>query len=215
MRPRRFYFIRHGETVLNAEKVRQGEDGGLSEHGRDQANKVGEALKKNLHVNRIISSSYERARETTAIINSYLHVPVVYTRLLVERKNPNEIIGKPINDPGVMHIVDQMDLAYHEDDFRISDEENFADLKERAHKCLDLFARQGARETVVVTHHHFLKMILAYLLYREGLHAGDFTKLSFFNTADNAGMTVCEYNPWKKLSPTRGWSVVSFNETFD
>jgi hypothetical protein len=58
-------------------------------------------------------------------------------------------------------------------------------------------------------------MILAYLLYREGLHAGDFTKLSFFNTADNAGMTVCEYNPWKKLSPTRGWSVVSFNETFD
>jgi broad specificity phosphatase PhoE len=62
-----------------------------------------------------------------------------------------------------------MDLAYHEDDYRVLDEENFSDLKERARKCLSLFARQGARETVVVTHHVFLKMLVAYMLYRNKL----------------------------------------------
>jgi broad specificity phosphatase PhoE len=214
MRPRRFYFVRHGETILNAQHVRQGDGGGLSTRGEQQAERVGEAL-QGLHIDRIICSSYQRAKETAAIINKYLKVPIVYSPLLVERGNPKEIIGKSINDPQVMHIVDQMDLTYHEDNFRISDEENFLDLRERAHKCLDLLARQGALQTVVVTHHHFLKMLIAYLLYRNNLHAGDFVKLSFFNASDNAGITICEYVPWKILSPTRGWEVVSYNEQPD
>ncbi len=211
MRPRRFYLVRHGETVLNAERIRQGETGGLSKNGEHQAERVGKALKL-LPIRRIISSPYQRARETAMILNKYLNVSVVYSPLLAERRNPTKIIGKSITDPEVVHVVDQMDLAYHEDDFRVSDEENFVDLKKRARKCLRLLARQGAGATVVVTHHHFLKMLLAYLLYRKRLHAGDFAKLSFFNTADNAGVTICEYHPWRMFSGTRGWEVLSFNE---
>jgi len=211
MRPRRFYFVRHGETVLNAEHVRQGEEGGLSDNGKRQAKSVGEHL-KHLPIERIISSTYQRARETSMIINEYLKVSVLYSPLLVERRNPKEIIGKPTGNPEVMRIIDQMDLAYHEDNFRISDEENFVDLKKRARKCLSLLSRQGARATVIVTHHHFLKMLVAYLLYRERLHAGDFVKLSFFNFSDNAGITICDYHPWKIFSKTRGWVVVSYNE---
>ena len=37
MQPRRFYFIRHGETILNEQHIRQGEDGALSENGKSQA----------------------------------------------------------------------------------------------------------------------------------------------------------------------------------
>ncbi len=211
MRPRRFYFVRHGETVFNAQHIRQSEDGGLSENGKQQAMRVGENL-KHFPIERIISSTYPRARETAMILNEYLKVPVVYSPLFVERKNPKEIIGRPIRDPEVMRIVDQMDLAYHEDGYRFSDEENFVDLRKRARKCLGLLARQGARETIIVTHHHFLKMLIAYLLYRERLHAANFVKLSFFNASDNAGITVCDYHPWKMFSATRGWVVVSYNE---
>jgi hypothetical protein len=50
----------------------------------------------------------------------------------VERKNPSEIIGKHTDDSEVTRIVDQMDLAYHLDEYRFSDEENFTDLKKRA-----------------------------------------------------------------------------------
>src|SRR3989344_21948 len=155
MRPRRFYFVRHGETVLNQQHIRQGDDGGLSENGKHQAETVGTYLKR-FPIERIISSTYPRAKETSEIINKHLKI--------------------------------------------------------RARKCLNLLALQGANETVVVTHHVFLKMLVAYLLYREQLRSKDFTKLSFFNYSDNAGITVCEFNPLQIFSPTRGWRVISYND---
>ncbi len=213
MRPRRFYLIRHGETIQNAQHIRQGDEGGLSEKGKHQAEKVGRYLGR-FHIKRIISSTYLRARETSEIINTYLKVPAIYSALFVERRNPSEIIGKGTNDPEVIRIVDKMDYAYHEDEYRFSDEENFIDLKERARKCLNMLARQRVLEleTAIVTHHVFLKMIVAYLLYRERLTAAEFAKLTFFNVSDNAGITVCEFHPWKLFSKTRGWEVVSYNE---
>ncbi|OGG78361.1 hypothetical protein A3A36_02080 [Candidatus Kaiserbacteria bacterium RIFCSPLOWO2_01_FULL_52_12b] len=211
MQPRRFYFIRHGETILNEQHIRQGEDGALSENGKSQAEEVGSAL-KSLPIKRIIASPFPRARETAIIIKKYLKVPIVYSALLAERRNPKEIVGKSTRSPDVMRIVDEMDLAYHDDEYRFSDEENFIDLKKRARKCLALLALQGTRETAVVTHHVFLKMLLAYMLYREQLHAADFVKLSFFNVSDNAGISVVEFHPWKIFSPTRGWQVVTYNQ---
>lgn len=211
MRPRRFYIVRHGETLMNAQHIKQGADGALSERGRRQAEKVGVYLKR-FPIQRILSSPYPRAKETSEIINAHFKVPSMYSPLLVERRNPSEIIGKDRDDPEVKKIVDQMDLAYHNDEYRFSDEENFMDLKKRARKCLNLLARQGAREMCVVTHHVFLKAFIAYLLYRERLNAGDFIKLSFFNISDNAGITICEFHPWKAFSATRGWEVISYNE---
>ena len=207
----RFYFVRHGETILNAEHIRQGEEGALSERGREQAYRVGNAL-EDLFIARIISSPFPRAKETSAIINAHLEVPITYSPLLGERRNPKEIIGKHTDDPEVARIVDQMDLAYHEDDYRFSDEENFDDLKKRARKCLMMLSLQGAGTTCVVTHHIFLKMLLAYMLHRDRLHAADFAKLAFFNFSDNAGITVCDFHPLRIFSPTRGWEVISFNE---
>jgi broad specificity phosphatase PhoE len=209
--PRRFYFVRHGETLLNAKHIRQGEEGALSETGRRQADMVGQYL-KNFPIKRIITSTYPRAEETAVIVNSYLKVSVISSPLFAERRNPSKIIGKSTRDPEVIRIVDQMDLAYHSDDFRVSDEENFLDLWARARACVPFLIFKGARETAVITHHLFLKVLVAYFLYHERLHASDFAKLTFFNTSDNAGITVCEFHPWKMFSKTRGWEVVSFNE---
>ena len=126
---------------------------------------------------------------------------------------PSEIIGKSTGDPTTIPITDRIDLAYHDDNYRFSDEENFTDLKKRARKCLDLLSHQGAHKTCVVTHHKFLKILLAYMLYRERLTATNFTKLSFFNYSSNAGISVCEYHPWKLFSRTRGWEIVDYNES--
>lgn len=214
MRPRRFYFVRHGETILNAQHIRQGTEGGLSEIGKQQADRLGQYL-KHFWIRKIITSTYPRAEETAAIINNYLKVPIIPSELLVERRNPTEVIGKKTSDPDVERIKDQMDLAYHDDDFRYSDEENFLDLRTRADTCLRYLARQQSRQVVVITHHVFLKMIVAYMLYRKQLHAKDFVKLSYFNWSDNGGITVCEFHPWKILSSTRGWEVVTYNEQLE
>lgn len=214
MRPRRFYFIRHGETVLNAKHVRQGEEGELSEEGREQAKKVGQHFKR-FPITVVVSSTYERAKETAQIIAGEIKVPVIYSELLVERRNPSEIIGKKRDLPEIRKIVDQIENAYHEDDYRYSDEENFVDLKKRARKALALLALQGEDRTVVITHHVFLKMLLAYMLHHERLHAGDFVKVSYFNFSDNATISIAEYNPWRRFSATKGWRVVSYNEQPD
>ena len=211
MRPRRFYFVRHGETLLNAAHIKQGEAGGLSEAGKQQATAAGTLLVP-LRIQAIISSPYERAQETADTINELLHTTISYSSLLAERRNPSDIIGKDRDDPTVAHIVDQMDLAYHDDSYRYGNEENFQDLKTRARKCIGYLARHGATRTCVVTHHAFLKMLLSYMLYRETLHARDYVKLSFFNQSDNGGVSICEFHPWKLLSPTHGWEVISYNE---
>ncbi len=211
MRPRRFYFVRHGETILNASHIKQGAEGGLSESGKRQAAAVGEMLAP-FAITTIITSPYERARETASLINERLHASIHYTPLLVERRNPSEVIGKNRDAPEIVRIVDQMDLAYHDDDYRYSDEENFEDMKRRARRCLRYLAWHGSTRTCVVTHHAFLKMLLSYMLYREKLHAPGYVKLSFFNMSDNGGVSICEYHPWKFFTATRGWEVVSFNE---
>lgn len=211
LRPRRFYIVRHGETLLNAEHVRQGAEGKLSPAGREQADVVGKYLKR-YHITEIISSPYERAKETSEIINQSLNVPILYSPILAERRNPSEIIGKHRDLPEIKKIIDQIELAYHPDDYRYSDEENFVDLKKRAREALTLLARQGRNNTAIVTHHVFLKIFLAYLLHRERLHAKDFVKLSFFNFSDNAAITIVEFRPLFFFTRTRGWRVISFNE---
>lgn len=213
LRVKRFYIVRHGRTILNAKRIRQGAEGGLDEAGKEQAKAVGAYL-VHTRIQKIIASPYERTKETAAIINTFLNVPVNYSPFLAERRNPSDIIGKSAEDPAVERIVDQIDLSYHEDDFRHSDEENFQDLKVRARKCLNFLAAQHERRVCVVTHSIFLKMLLSYLLYREDLHAPDYIKLAFFNPAENGGMTICEYRPWQRFTtPTHGWSVVAYNET--
>ena len=214
LRPRRYYLVRHGESLLNAEHIRQGPDGALSEAGREQAARTGRYL-AHVGIQKILASPYERTRETASVISEYVRAPIAYSALLAERRNPSEIIGKHTDDPEVMRVADQIDHAYHDDAYRFSDEENFQDLKRRARICLRMLSWQSERRVCVVTHSFFLKMLIAYLLYRESLHASDYVKLSFFNASDNASITICEFRPLHFFSKTRGWRVVSYNQQPD
>lgn len=211
-RPRRIYFVRHGETEANVKRVRQGAEGSLSALGREQARAAAEYLAR-FPIKNIVSSPQERAAETARIIQERLGAPLSFSPILVERRNPSEVVGKSENDPQIRRIMDQVDRIYHADDYRYSDEENFTDLKARAKKCVALLARQSERHMLAVTHSIFLKMVIAYLLYRDDLHASDYVKLSFYNASDNAGITIVEYRPWHFLSRTRGWRIVEYNVT--
>ncbi len=214
LRTKHFYFVRHGQTILNEAEVRQGEEGSLNEAGKVQADMAGLYLVQ-FHIQEICSSTFERAKETTDAINERLKtIPITYSPLLVERRNPTSIIGKSYHDPEVERIIGQMDQSFHDDNLRISDEENFADLKIRAERCLDFLEHRGPHEICVVTHKIFLQVLLSYILLGKNLHAAEYAKLSFFNPADNAGITVCSYSPWRRYGKSRGWSIISYNEKF-
>jgi broad specificity phosphatase PhoE len=79
-----FYFIRHGETDWNKQKLRQGHtDIPLNETGIKQAQNVAPLLAQ-LNITRIISSSLSRAHKTAEIINEHLQVPLTTTDGLKE-----------------------------------------------------------------------------------------------------------------------------------
>lgn len=211
LEPKRFYIIRHGRTLLNEARIKQGLEGALSAAGIAQAERVGRYVAP-LKIEAIYTSPYERAIQTAEVIQRIAHGRIRKTPLLAERRNPSEVIGKPVEDPEVLAIVNRMEKGFHEDGYRYSDEENFEDLKRRAKRCLAYLERRGEHRMVLVTHHAFLQVFLSYMLYRDRLKAADYVKLAFFNPAENGGMTICEYHPWKRFGKTRGWEVLAYNE---
>ncbi len=208
---KKVYFVRHGETLLNAQHIRQGAAGALSEKGKAQAKLTGERLKV-FPIDVIIASPFERTQETAAIINTFVQKPLEYSDLLKERRNPTEIIGKWAEDVGVRRITDLIDKSFHESSLRYSDEENFEDLKLRAEQLLDFLAARPERNILCVTHGIFLTMVIAVMQFRENLTSQEYIKLSFYNQANNAGITVCEYEPHYKKSATRGWNLLAWND---
>lgn len=204
------YFVRHGESELNAKGIRQGPDGPLSPKGRAQALETAKKFPKHKGKPQIIiSSPYQRTRETAEIIARELHMKVHYSPLLVERKNPTEIVGHYKDDRDVRLIVDQIDKSFHDDNLRYSDEENFTDLKKRAKKLLRYIRWRRQKRIIMVTHSIFLKMVVSYILEGEALTASEYNKLSYYNPIANAGMTIIQYVPhWFKKNE---WKILTWN----
>jgi broad specificity phosphatase PhoE len=208
---KRIYFVRHGETILNAQRVRQGAEGALSEKGRTQAQATGERL-KNFPIDIMLVSPFERTQETAGIINEIIHKPFELNDLLKERKNPTEIIGKWYDDVEVRHIIDRIDKSFHEGNLRYSDEENYEDLKARAEQLLDYLATRPEKNILCVTHGIFLTMVIAVIQYRNKLTPMDYARLAYHNPATNAGITVCALDPSQVENPDKGWSLIAWND---
>lgn len=205
------YFVRHGETENNAKNIRQGPEGHLSELGRDQARETAKRFPKfKGRPQVIISSPFERTKETAEIIAKELNMKVKYSDLLVERRNPSEIVGHWGGEQKVREIIDKMDKSYHADDLRISDEENFTDLKKRAEKLLGFISRRWESQIIMVTHKIFLRMVVSYMLYGDKLTASQYNNLSYFNPINNASMAICKYtHHWFRKNE---WKLITWND---
>ena len=91
---RPFYFLRHGETDLNARQLIAGSiDTELTELGRRQALDAADALADE-PITAIYSSPLRRARDTAEPIATRLGLPVVIIAELAER-NWGSLEGKP------------------------------------------------------------------------------------------------------------------------
>ncbi|MBP6060638.1 MAG: histidine phosphatase family protein [Candidatus Pacebacteria bacterium] len=209
------YFVRHGETKLNALGIRQSSEGGLTEKGRAQALATAKRFPKEKGSPQvIIASPYERTRETAGIIAGELKMPIEYCDLLVERRNPSEIIGHAGTEIEVKRIVDLIDKSFHDDNLRYSDEENFTDLKERAKKLLEYIKTRPEQRIMMITHGIFLKMVVSYMLVGDELTASKYNALSYLNPINNAGISICSYtykDHWFRKRE-EAWKLIIWND---
>ena len=209
---RHIFLLRHGETILNSDHIRQGDKGALSESGKEQALKAANRLKP-FNIKKIYVSPFERTIETANILLSVINKPYEICDLLAERRNPTEIIGRKYEDPLTVQVINYIDKSFHDPDARYSDEENFNDLKYRSIKLKDFLIDNAVNNTLCVSHGIFLKMFMSVLLVGDKLTVSDYIKLSVYNTADNAAISIISYNPIKNLLGKNPWTILAYNDT--
>ncbi len=196
----KIYFVRHGESV-QSDKVYQSPDTTLSELGTQQAQNVAERL-KDLPIDLILTSTFDRSVQTTQEITNMIDLPVIKSNLIIERRMPTLFVGKPVNDPDVEAIHQKLRDHFYEPDWHHADEENFPDLLSRAKKALEFIISQNKETIVVVTHGYFLSVLIFDIIlgdYESSKYFKPFRKHTEFS---NGGVTVCEYkdDEWKVLS---------------
>ncbi|HQT63600.1 MAG: histidine phosphatase family protein [Acidocella sp. 20-57-95] len=121
-----FWFLRHGETDYNAQGLSQGAlDISLNAAGRAQAEAAG-ALLVGKGIIGIVSSPMLRTRETTALVNQHLNLPVTYDEGLRE-----VIFGGMEGKPLTPWFADWMAGTYTPEGA-----ESFADITERVRATL-------------------------------------------------------------------------------
>lgn len=73
-----FYFLRHGQTQWNKDRIIQGQaDSLLNDTGRAQAKRAAEILRSE-PIERIISSPLSRVRDTAQAVAAAVNLPVTY-----------------------------------------------------------------------------------------------------------------------------------------
>lgn len=212
----RLYFVRHGESKLNAKEVHQYPDVPLSKTGEKQVQTVAGRFKK-IPIQLIYSSDYLRARQTADIISQKTGKKVIATSLLRERKRPSELTGTPYIGPKANKIYKLLSAHVHDPNWHHSDEENFYDAVKRAKEFINTIEKRTEKHIAVITHGAILKFIVAVMMFEEEpLTPKVFNKFYLFFLAKNTGITVCE----KKDSfftedhgtPRHRWHLVTWND---
>ena len=92
-------FLRHGE-VQNLKNIQYGSSPGyfLSKNGLLQAKKIGQQIKEDFKIRKIISSPLLRARQTAFAVNEELKLNITYSEDLTEWQGISKWIGLTIDE---------------------------------------------------------------------------------------------------------------------
>ncbi len=199
------YFVRHGETVGNAQQFHQDAHTPLTEIGIDQAHFVAHRFTK-IQIDGILSSDFQRAQQTAQIIADKLDKPFETTPLLREIKRPTEIEGKHIYDPSITKLKDLIRSKQDDPNYHYSDEENFFDLFKRVQKFIRLLNKRKEKSLLAVTHGVTLRSILSTVLFQDNLTPHIFAQIDKRLKTTNTGLSLIE------KEPNSDWIVRIFND---
>lgn len=213
--PRRFYFVRHGESMGNAGHyggpLTVEEADGLTELGHAQARSVGKRLRGE-GIGAIISSPMERARQTAEDLNRVLGLRVLVDPDIFEIRASSNFYQVPHTKR--MELVPHLAMAAHEDDldYHIGDAESFTQALRRVRRFKrKLERRRGSKPLLFVTHADFLRFFLGDTLFGKQFAPGHFNAL-WSMKATNTGITVFEFDtkPPTPGYPKRPWKLLTW-----
>ncbi len=165
----KFGLIRHSLTQWNEEKRIQGlQNSPLSENGRRMATAWGHEL-AGLHWDRIVASDLGRVKETVALINRELNLPVHIEPLLREQ-DWGEWSGLSFPELFARFSPEVKNQEAAGWDFRPPEGESRKEVLARAMQALNKIADQWPGEDILlVCHEGIIKTLLYHLLDRKFL----------------------------------------------
>ncbi|HEY0755457.1 MAG TPA: histidine phosphatase family protein [Ktedonobacteraceae bacterium] len=198
-------FIRHGQTTWNVEHRLPGQLLGipLNENGREQAQRLAEALKI-LPITAVISSPLERAQDTASYLARVRELPILLDDDLKDT-NVGPWAGKNYNEL-------RKDDAAWKDFVRDPNHapegvETFPQVQQRVVASVEKWLKreETGNYPAFVAHADVVKLILAHYMGLETVRAG-------WINIDNASVSIVELEPEQQAhvvaiswSPRPGW----------
>ncbi len=189
----RVYFVRHGQSELNASKRTQLPETPLSPQGLDQAKFVADRF-IHIPIEVIISSPMKRALQTANSISTLTGSTVETNDMFIERRPPSQLLGLSHDDPTGLEIRAAMRSNFNDPDWHYSDEENYADLKSRATQALEYLAGRKEESILVVSHGNFIRTIIPTMAFGKNLTNQMGEVFINFLEISNTGITMCDYH---------------------
>ena len=144
-----WFFVRHGETNWNKEKIIQGQSSKetLNQIGREQAKKAGQYLASK-KVDLIISSDSPRAKETAKIIKKETGAELVFDKSLRERNYGilEERLSQELNEEERENLRRNMDYAPE-------GVESHRELEKRMRSFLQEHKKSHQHKNIVIVSH--------------------------------------------------------------
>ncbi|GAB5380063.1 MAG: histidine phosphatase family protein [Aliiglaciecola sp.] len=177
------YWVRHGQTDSNRERVVQTPDTPLSSLGHQQAQLLANAY-KNADIGLILCSDHMRTQQTAAPLHEALNCQIEYTELLQERSF-GALRGQP---------YDSIQEDFFAKDYHPPQGESHPQFVKRVFDAWDLVLNKSTKtqsDVLVMTHGLVLRVILAEIL---GLKETEIQRLGFENTCVTS---ISKTSPWQ------------------
>ncbi len=199
------YFVRHGQSDDNITSVFQSPNSPLNEKGRRQAELLALRISR-LPFETLITSPFERAKQTAEAITQATGKRAEHSDLFVESIKPAYVDGKPYEDGRADALWREWEKSLYTPNMRVEDGENLNDLLVRADNALAFLQGRDEESLVVVTHAHFLRTIIARVLMGDTLSGKALERFQKIAKMENTGVTVLRYHSgFEEASSWRLW----------
>jgi broad specificity phosphatase PhoE len=157
------YFIRHGETISNKQKIRQGVqiDDYLDTQGVLQIQKIAKIIRA-LDLDVLFTSYLKRAEETAALINKSLTEPIpILHDLRLSERDFGSLSGKSQEEwdkllPGNRELETMQNY-----DYRPFGGESVENVRQRSISAvLDIIANYDKKNVGIITHNGVIRLLL-------------------------------------------------------
>ena len=207
------YFVRHGESEANANPLPESKtvlvekeiENSLTEKGLEQSKAVAERF-KNIKIEKLIETSKIRSKQTAEAISAVANIPVTENDLFIEREGRFEAMFEHKHLP-IPELTEVMKKKLNKPEWNYSEQELFETLIKRIEKAVKYLEGLPEENIAVVTHEGFLKLLIAYLIFKDLLTEEQAVLFIKGTGITNTGITVCKFNPELKH-----WKLITFND---